>query len=146
MANSQVVVNVDEKFDDETGPYDVISYWDGNEILTETLTAREHQATPKVNATHEQKSAAAEWFRQNVRKPLEKAFGHKYTVGGSRKVQKGEVVELIDYIPAYFDNRYYQRVQAQVEVRTRNGEVHKISPNCLKTWVEGTYPWWFRTE
>lgn len=138
-----VVVNVEEKYSDNNGAYDVISYWDGKAITTETLTGNNDKITPSVNATSFQRQDAAHWYKTNVKKETSKAFGHKFIVGGSRKVSKGAIVTLLSYNKGGYDSRFNTYVQDTVTVSTAAGETYKISPNCLKTWVEGTLPYWY---
>jgi len=141
VMNSLVVVNVEEKYSDNNGAYDVVSYWDGEAITTETLTGNNDKITPSVNATSFQKKDAAEWYKANVQKETSKAFGHKFIVGGSRKVARGTIVALLSYNEGGYNGGYY--TQDTVTVLTEQGETHNISPNCLKTWVEGTLPYWY---
>jgi len=140
MANL-VVVNVSERYSDNNGAYDVVSFWDGESITTETLTGNCDKITPKINATIEQKTLAAAWYKANVQKEISKAFGHKFIVGGSRKVSKGSVVTLLSYNEGGYNGGYY--IQDTVTVKTADGDTYKISPNCLKTWVEGVLPYWY---
>lgn len=143
MTSLVVVVNVEEKYSDDNGAYDVISYWDGKAITTETLGGYTDKVTPKINATIEQKTLAALWYKANIQKETSKAFGHKFIVGGSRKVAKGTIVTLLSYNEGGYDARFGNYVQDSVTVKTEQGEMYKISPNCLKTWVEGTLPYWY---
>lgn len=138
-----VVVNVEDKYSDNNGAYDVVSYWDGEAIVTETLTGYTDKVTPAVNATSEQKAAAAAWYKANIQKEIRKACGHKFIVGGSRKVSKGNVVTLLSYNEGGYDSRFNNYVSDSVTVRTAQGETYNISPNCLKTWIEGTLPYWY---
>ena len=143
MTNLVVVVNVEGRYSDNNGAYDVVSYWDGEKIITETLTGNTDKVTPSVDATSEQKAAAATWYKANIQKEISKAFGHKFIVGGSRKVSKGTIVTLLSYNEGGYDSRFNNYVQDSVTVKTAAGETYKISPNCLKTWVEGTLPYWY---
>ena len=139
--NSLVVVNVEGRYSDNNGAYDVVSYWNGETITTETLGGYTDKPTPSVNATKEQKTLAALWYKANVQKEVSKAAGHKFVVGGSRKVSKGSVVTLLSYNEGGYNGGYY--IQDTVTVLTEQGETHNISPNCLKTWVEGVFPYWY---
>lgn len=139
--NNLVVVNVEGRYSDNNGAYDVVSFWDGSEITTETLGGYTDKVTPSVNATIEQKASAAAWYKANVKKDVSKSFGHKFIVGGSRKVTKGTIVTLLSYNEGGYNGGYY--IQDTVTVKTEQGETHNISPNCLKTWVEGVFPYWY---
>lgn len=139
--NSLVVVNVEEKYSDNNGAYDVVSFWDGSEITTETLGGYTDKVTPSVNATKEQKANAALWYKANIKKETSKAFGHKFIVGGSRKVTKGAIVTLVSYNEGGYNGGYY--IQDTVTVQLEDGSTQTISPNCLKTWVEGVLPYWY---
>lgn len=141
MNNLVVVVNVEEKYSDNNGAYDVVSFWDGSEIITEALGGYTDKVTPKVNATSEQKATAAAWYKANIKKEISKAHGHKFIVGGSRKVNKGTIVTLVSYNEGGYNGGYY--MQDTVTVKTVEGETYNISPNCLKTWVEGVFPYWY---
>lgn len=140
--NNLVVVNVEERYSDNNGAYDVVSYFDGETITTETLGGYTDKVTPVVNATAEQKALAAMWYKANIQKESSKSIGHKFIVGGSRKVSKGAIVTLLSYNQGGYDSRYNNYVQDSVTVKTVEGETYNISPNCLKIWVEGTLPYW----
>ena len=140
--NNVVVVNVEGRYSDNNGAYDVVSYWNGSEITTETLGGYTDKPTPSVNATIQQKTLAALWYKANVQKEISKAFGHKFIVGGSRKVAKGAIVTLLSYNEGGYSSRFNSYVQDSVTVKTEQGETYNISPNCLKTWVEGVFPYW----
>jgi hypothetical protein len=141
--NNSVVVNVEERYSDNNGAYDVVSYWDGSEITTETLGGYTDKPTPSVNATIEQKALAAAWYKANVKKEISKAYGHKFIVGGSRKVSKGVIVTLLSYNEGGYSSRFNNYVQDSVLVQLEDGSTQTISPNCLKTWVEGVFPYWY---
>ena len=143
MNNLVAVVNVEEKYSDNNGAYDVVSFWDGSEIITETLGGYTDKVTPKVNATSEQKADAALWYKANVKKETSKSFGHKFVVGGSRKISKGSIVTLVSYNEGGYNSRFNNYLQDTVTVQLEDGDKHNISPNCLKTWVEGTFPYWY---
>lgn len=142
LKETPVVVNVEERYSDNNGAYDVVSYWDGLEITTETLTGNTDKITPSVNATNFQKHEAAYWYKANIQKETSKAIGHKFIVGGSRKIAKGVIVELLSYNVGGYDSRFNNYVSDSVTVKTEQGETYNISTNCLKTWVEGTLPYW----
>jgi len=139
--NNLVVVNVEGRYSDNNGAYDVVSYWNGSEITTETLGGYTDKVTPKINATSEQKHEAAAWYKANVKKDVSKAIGHKFIVGGSRKISKGAIVTLLSYNEGGYNGGYY--IQDTVTVKSADGDTYKISPNCLKTWVEGVLPYWY---
>ena len=141
--NNSVVVNVEGRYSDNNGAYDVVSYWDGSEIITETLGGYTDKPTPSVNATIEQKHEAALWYKANVKKEISRAFGHKFIVGGSRKVSKGAIVTLLSYNEGGYDSRFNSYVQDTVTVQLEDGSTQTISPNCLKTWEEGVLPYWY---
>lgn len=143
MESKHVVVNVCECYSDNNGAFDVVSYWDGESISALSFFAQDNKPAPSVNASFEQKKAAAEWYKANVQRPKSESFGHKFVVGGSRKIEKGAIVEMIDYQESYFNNKYYQHVDAKVLVECADGRREWISSNCLKSWAEGTYPYWF---
>lgn len=138
-----VVVNVEEKYSDNNGAYDVVSYWDGETITIETFNGYTDKPTPSVNATSEQKHEAALWYKANIKKEVSKAFGEKFIVGGSRKVSKGTIVTLVAYNEGGYDSRFNNYVQDSVTVQLEDGSTQTISPNCLKTWVEGVFPYWY---
>ena len=141
--NNLAVVNVEEKYSDNNGAYDVVSYWNNSEITTETLTGNTARVTPSVNATNKQKQEAALWYKANIKKEVSKAFGHKFIVGGSRKVVKGAIVTLLSYNEGGYSSRFNNYVQDSVTVQLEDGSTQTISPNCLKTWVEGVFPYWY---
>jgi hypothetical protein len=141
--NSLVVVNVEGRYSDNNGAYDIVSHWNGSEIATETLGGYTDKPTPSVNATIEQKHEAALWYKANVKKETSKAFGHKFIVGGSRKVARGTIVTLLSYNEGGYDSRFNNYVQDTVTVQLEDGSTQTISPNCLKTWVEGVFPYWY---
>jgi len=142
--SSLVVVNVEGRYSDNNGAYDVVSFWDGSEITTETFGGYTDKPTPNVNATSEQKASAAAWYKANIKKETSKAYGHKFIIGGSRKVAKGAIVTLLSYNEGGYSSRFNNYVQDSVTVQLEDGSTQTISPNCLKTWVEGVFPYWYK--
>lgn len=138
-----VIVGVRERYSDNNGAYEVSTLWDGEQLSFDSTMYNKNAPYPVVNATSEQKAQAAEFYKKTVGPSgIDKAFGHTYIVGGSRKVAKGTKVIVRDYQDSYYDSRYNQRVDAKVQVECPDGQQFWISPNCLKTWVEGVYPYW----
>ena len=93
----------------------------------------------KRDASEDEINLALDWIESNVSyRFMEKAIGHTFKVGNSRKVKKDTLVKLLAYQEGGYDNRYKNYVSAKVLVEVvETGDRHWISPNCLKQWVKG---------
>ena len=138
MSATLKLITTEEKYSDNDGAYDVCHYWDGEQIIQETLRGDSAQPTTTIRATKKEVAQAVEWYKANnrIRPDSRKVIGHKFIVRGSRKVKKDTLVTVVDF---YDTGRYGYKVA----VKDEEGQVTDgISPSCLAEWVESPAPYW----
>ncbi|AUR88728.1 hypothetical protein NVP2117O_50 [Vibrio phage 2.117.O._10N.261.45.E9] len=148
----EVIVAIDDKYSDNSGPYHIAVIWTGYEVRHVTYSSGYTNYAfndAEVTATEEQKAAAAEWWQThvNVREPSN-SVGHRFAVKRSRKVKKGSIVEVREFLKGGWDDAYGHMVGDTVRVKVIESEHgqedqhYTITVGCLDTWVRGAAPWW----
>ncbi|AIM40621.1 hypothetical protein [Vibrio phage VpKK5] len=155
LNDGEVVVATEDRFNDNDGSYHLAYIWNGVSLRTLNYSNGYNNVpfdAAQVDATPEQKEAAAEWYASTIKPShgrLSTFIGHQYLVKRSRKIKKGTKVVVRNVSDRMYNPRFntYDPERALVEV-VDTTEHHEagyccwISLGCLDEWVHGARPWW----
>lgn len=144
-----VVVAIDEKFNDEHGPWSEAWIYDpqGNELLVVGGPYEDLEPGIRANCTAEQREAAAKAYAYGPCKNVNRVNGRATFVGcvvvlkGSRKAPNKVQVDVLDYRPGGYNPQYMRHDPEQVKVRWGD-QTAWVSTGCVHEVVRGRYPWW----
>lgn len=142
----KVIVCVEQCYSDNNGAFDVVYYWDGESVETETLTESSAASSPSVNATRLQKMEAGDWMRVNskdinVRNGVATYIGCTVILQRSRKAPNKIELEVINHKDREWNQNYMRYDDDQICVNVDGVSVW-VSTGCIKDVVKYRRPWW----
>jgi|GEM_PF-6337785 len=152
---NQVIVAVEEKYNDNNGAYQIAYLWDGERV--EQAGGMYDPAIYCVNATPEQIKAASEWAKADAEANPTKNW-NKYYYGGlgantfvgcvvtlkrSRKAPNGTPLKVINFLEAAYYTHFNKHLAERVEV-TDGYNSWVVSSGCIDKVIKGVvkYPSW----
>lgn len=153
MNDTQIIVAVDECYNDNNGSYQVAYIWDGKSVST--IGGMYDNKHYSVNCTEEQFLAAKLWQRENTPEtiPFNKycynRLGANTFIGcivklaRSKKAPNKTELKVTDFHESYYDSRFNQHVTEKVTV-TDGVTSWIVSTNCINEIVKGVkeYVFW----
>ena len=140
-----VVVAIDHRYNDNDGAYSVAFFWDGESVTSDCFADGYNQGRfddVKVNATTEQKAAAADWWQaNNLQAHGKELLNCTVMLQRSRKAPNKTPLLVVDYDAGGYNARFNQYDPEQVAVNV-NGNIVWVSIGCIKDVVKGKRPWW----
>ena len=138
------LIAVEELYCDSNGAFDVLHVCDDAGVM-DFITLRGNDVAPSMErATTEQKKKAADYYIQNCL-DINTKYGHigcTVVLSRSRKAPNNTPLEVVDFIDAYYDRCYANRVDAKIAVIVNDSKVW-VNKSCIKTIIKGKAPYWF---
>lgn len=158
-SDSEVIVAIDECYNDNWGSYDVIYIYDkfSNKLRSEVVNGMNplNKYSFEVDGTDEDIQKAGEIYaiekwdlsRQSSYNGNENTYiGCEVILSRSRKAPNKVPLKVTNYYPSYYDNKFNNRVPSAIMVVDKDGNEYVTSTSCIKEVIKGAYPFWYNPE
>jgi len=140
-----VCVAVDHTYNDNDGARTFAIMWNGEEVYMDCVASAYDNGRfddARVNATQEEKQAAADWWQANETKVYgSKLIGCTVVLQRSRKAPNKTPLLVVDYDAGGYNARFNQYDPETVCVQHEGANIW-VSVGCVKEVVEARAPWW----